>query len=38
VSATPAALLCGLVNTGIVALGFREVAPRIELLAWLFTD
>ena len=36
VSATPAALLCGLVNTGIVALGFWEAVPRIELLAWLF--
>ena len=35
-SATPAALLCGLVNTGIVALDLWRVAPRIEIVAWLF--
>lgn len=34
-TATPAALLCGLVNTGIVVLDLWSVAPRIELLAWL---
>src|SRR5204863_9903867 len=35
-SATPAALLCGLVNTGIVALDLWRVAPRLEVVAWLF--
>jgi diguanylate cyclase (GGDEF)-like protein len=35
VSATPAALLCGLVNTGIVAFDLWNVVSRVQLLAWL---
>jgi diguanylate cyclase (GGDEF)-like protein len=38
VRATPAALLCGLVNVGIVGFDLWSVAPRLELLAWLFAS
>jgi diguanylate cyclase (GGDEF)-like protein len=34
-SAAPAAILCGLLNTAILAFDLWPVVPRIELVAWL---